>query len=116
MASNVILKPNGSGGWDDYMKIPMADTLTTHSGRLRQDRQRAVPDRQPRPQYRRLTVDRPRIRQANQRLAENPKADVAGVISHPTEKTIQAVHSITPPRSGRFSIRRSSPTLTIWPQ
>ena len=27
---NLYLKPDGKGGWSDFLKIPMTDTLTTH--------------------------------------------------------------------------------------
>ena len=73
------------------MKIPMADTLTTSASRLRQDRQRAVLHRQPRPQYRRADGRSTLTSGKQTRWPRMPRPTSAGVISHPTEKTIQAV-------------------------
>ncbi|HVU86129.1 MAG TPA: S9 family peptidase [Pirellulales bacterium] len=88
--SNVILKPNGSGGWDDYMKIPMADTLTTQpAGFNKSGDVLYFIDSRDRNTGALTTIDLGTGKQST--LAEHGKADVAGVIAHPTEKTVQAV-------------------------
>lgn len=88
--SSVILKPNSSGGWDDYLKIPMADTLTTQpAGFDKSGNVLYFIDSRDRNTGALTTIDLDTGKQNT--LAEHGKADVAGVISHPTEKTVQAV-------------------------
>jgi dipeptidyl aminopeptidase/acylaminoacyl peptidase len=88
--SSVILRPNGAGGWDDFMKVPMADTLTTQpSGFDKSGNLLYLIDSRDRNTGALTTVYLETGKQAT--LADNPKADVSGVLTHPTEKTIQAV-------------------------
>ena len=88
--SNVILKPNGEGGWDDFLKIPMADALTTSPAGF--DKTGDVLyfiDSRERNTGALTAIDLASGKQKT--LAENPKADVGGALTHPTEKNIQAV-------------------------
>ena len=43
-------------------------------------------------------------------LADDPRADAADVVRHPTEKHVQAVRSLTSANSGRCLTRPSSRT------
>ncbi|MBI2826927.1 MAG: S9 family peptidase [Planctomycetia bacterium] len=87
---NLILKPDGNGGWQDYLKIPMGDTLTTSPAGF--DRSGDVLyfiDSRDRNTGALTTIDLKTGKQTT--LAENARSDVGGTIQHPTEKTIQAV-------------------------
>jgi dipeptidyl aminopeptidase/acylaminoacyl peptidase len=88
--SSVVLQPNGGGGWDDFLKIPMADTLTTSpAGFDKSGNVLYFIDSRDRNTGALTAID---LKSGKQNvLAENSKADVGGVIAHPTEKTIQAV-------------------------
>jgi len=87
---SVILKPNGAGGWDDFLKIPMADTLTTSpSGFDKSGNLLYFIDSRNRNTGALTTIDLSTGLQST--LAENAQADVGGILAHPTEKTIQAV-------------------------
>ena len=87
---NDILKPDGKGGWSEFLKIPMTDTLTT--GLAGFDKTGDVVyimdsrDRNTGALYSwNLKSDEKRL------IAENPLADVGGVLAHPTENTVEAV-------------------------
>ena len=86
-----------------------------HPGRLRQDRPDAVPDRQPRAQHGGAVLPSTSQTGKTTLIAEDPRADVGGVLAHPTEKTIQAV-SFTYARTRVEDSRRSdpAPTSTTW--
>ena len=90
--SEVILKPNGEGGWEDFLSIPMADSLTTSpAGFDKSGQVLYLVDSRGRNTGALTAVDLATGKQTL--LAESPKADVdaGSVLSHPTEKTIQAV-------------------------
>jgi dipeptidyl aminopeptidase/acylaminoacyl peptidase len=86
----VLLEPDGSGRWKEYMKIGKEDTLTTGPSGF---------DKSGQVLY--LTDSRGRDTGALEKIdlktgeetmvAENPLADVGGVMEHPTENTIQGV-------------------------
>jgi len=89
---NEILRPTPEGGWAPFAKIPMEDTLTTWPiGFDKTGKVLYMVDSRGRDtaalvaleiETGELTV-----------LAEDPRADISGVLVHPTEKTIQAAAS-----------------------
>ena len=85
-----VLEPDGKGGWKLYTKIPQEDSLTTSPvGFDRSGRTLYWLDSRGR--------DTAALRSTNldsgesKIIASNDRADVGGVIAHPTEKTIEAV-------------------------
>ena len=88
--SNQLYEPDGEGGWKEFENVPFEDTLTTttigfdKSGQIlyaidsRGRDTAALVERN-------LETDEQKV------LAENDKADVSGVLVHPTEKNLQAV-------------------------
>jgi dipeptidyl aminopeptidase/acylaminoacyl peptidase len=88
--SEMLLKPNGEGGWEDFLKIPMADTLTTSpAGFDKSGQVLYFMDSRERNTGALTAIELSTGKQTV--LAENPKSDVGGALAHPTEKTIQAV-------------------------
>ena len=88
--SEMLLKPDGEGGWEDFLKIPMADTLTSSpSGFDKSGQVLYFIDSRNQNTGALTAIDLSTGKQTV--LAENPKSDVGGVLAHPTEKTIQAV-------------------------
>jgi dipeptidyl aminopeptidase/acylaminoacyl peptidase len=87
---NLVLKPDGQGGWVDFLKIDHEDTLTTNP--LGFDKTGDVLyliDSRGRDTGAMTTVN---LRTGEQKvLAENDKADIGGAFMHPTENTIRAV-------------------------
>ncbi len=88
--STEVLEPDGKGGWKLYTKIPQQDSLTTSpvgfdkSGRIlywldSRGRDTAA--------LRSTNLDNGET----EIIASNDRADVGGVMAHPTEKTIEAV-------------------------
>lgn len=88
--STEVLDPDGKGGWKVFTKIPQEDSLTTSpvgfdkTGRIlywldSRGRDTAALRSQ------NLDTDESKT------IAANDKADVGGVLSHPIEKTIEAV-------------------------
>jgi len=85
-----ILKPDGSGGWEDFVKIPMLDTATTSfAGFDKTGQILYFIDSRERDTGALTAIDLKTGKQTT--IAENAKSDVDGVMSHPTESTIQAV-------------------------
>ncbi len=88
--SNLVLKPDGAGGWTEFMRIPMVDTLTTtpegfdKSGEILYYIDSRKRDTGALVQFD-LKTDEEKV------LASNDRADVDGLLAHPTERTIQAV-------------------------
>ncbi len=86
----VLLKPDGKGGWKDFIKIGMEDGLTTSPAGF--DKSGDVLyfiDSRGRDTGALKTID---LKTGEEKLiAENPLADVGGIMSHPTENTIQGV-------------------------
>lgn len=88
--STEVLEPDDKGGWKVYTKIPQEDSLTTSpvgfdkTGRIlywldSRGRDTAA--------LRSTNLDTG----DNEIVAANDKADVGGVLTHPTERTIEAV-------------------------
>ena len=88
--SSLLLKPDGKGGWTDFLKIPEADTLTTGPrGFDKSGKVLYFSDSRGRDTEALFTLD---LTTGEEKLvAENPKADVGGIMLHPTEMTLQAV-------------------------
>ena len=86
----VLLKPDGKGGWEDFIKIGMEDGLTTSTAGF--DKSGDVLyfiDSRGRDTGALKTID---LKTGKEKLiAENPLADVGGIMGHPTENTIQGV-------------------------
>jgi dipeptidyl aminopeptidase/acylaminoacyl peptidase len=85
-----ILQPDGQGGWKAFQKIPMSDDLTTSPvGFDKTGDILYMMDSRGRNTGALVAFD---LKTSQQRvLAENDKADVGSVLSHPTEHTIEAV-------------------------
>jgi dipeptidyl aminopeptidase/acylaminoacyl peptidase len=85
-----IFKPDGNGGWEEYLKIGMEDNLTTSiAGFDKTGDVLYFIDSRGRDTGALKTVD---LKTGKETLiAENPLADVGGIMSHPTENTIQGV-------------------------
>ncbi len=88
--SEALLEPDGSGGWKDFMTIPKVDTVTTSpSGFDKSGQILYFIDSRDRDTGALTAID---LKSGEQKtLAEDPHSDVEGVMSHPTENTIQAV-------------------------
>lgn len=87
---NQWLKPDGQGGWTNFMQIPMADTLTTSpAGFDKSNENLYMIDSRGR-NTGALLLYNPKTGKGDL-IASNDKADLGGVLAHPTEKTIQAV-------------------------
>jgi dipeptidyl aminopeptidase/acylaminoacyl peptidase len=88
--SALVLKPDGKGGWTDFLTIPQADTLTT--GVRGFDKSGDIlyfEDSRGRDTGALTTLN---LKTGEQKvIASNDRADAGGVMSHPTENTIQAV-------------------------
>jgi dipeptidyl aminopeptidase/acylaminoacyl peptidase len=88
--SALVLKPDGKGGWTDFLTIPQADTLTT--GVRGFDKTGDIlyfEDSRGRDTGALTTLN---LKTGEQRVvASNDRADAGGVMAHPTENTIQAV-------------------------
>jgi dipeptidyl aminopeptidase/acylaminoacyl peptidase len=86
----LLQKPDGEGGWTDFLKIPMEDTLTTSPvGFDKTGDVLYMMDSGGRDTGAMIAIDL----KSNQRkvIATSEKADVSGLLSHPTENTIEAV-------------------------
>jgi len=85
-----IFKPDGNGGWEEYLKIGMEDNLTTSiAGFDKTGDVLYFIDSRGRDTGALKTVD---LKTGKETLiAENPLADVGGIMSHPSENTIQGV-------------------------
>jgi dipeptidyl aminopeptidase/acylaminoacyl peptidase len=83
-------EPDGSGGWKEYINVGSDDTLTTSIAGFDKTGQKLyLTDSRGRNTSALVEVD---LASGEQKvLASNDKADVSGVIAHPTEKNIQAV-------------------------
>jgi dipeptidyl aminopeptidase/acylaminoacyl peptidase len=87
---NTYFKPDGKGGWEDYLKISREDTLTTRpAGFNKKGDVLYLIDSRKRDTGALTELD---LKSGKQEvIAENSKAEVGSVMRHPTEKTIQAV-------------------------
>ncbi|HEY2882290.1 MAG TPA: hypothetical protein VGJ15_07645, partial [Pirellulales bacterium] len=86
----LTLQPDGKGNWTEYMKVGMEDNLTTSiDGFDKTGEVLYLIDSRGRDTGALKTVD---LKTGAEKLiAENPLADVGGVMEHPTENTIQGV-------------------------
>jgi dipeptidyl aminopeptidase/acylaminoacyl peptidase len=85
-----LLEPDGQGGWKQYLRIPMADEMTTNpAGFDKSGDVLYMLDSRDRNTAALYSVNLKT--QERKLLASNDKADVGGVLSHPTENTIEAV-------------------------
>jgi dipeptidyl aminopeptidase/acylaminoacyl peptidase len=86
----VLLEPDGKGGWKDFLSIPMADSLTTSpAGFDKTGKVLYLIDSRNRDTGALTALNLETGKQTV--IAEDAKADVGGVMVHPTENNIQAV-------------------------
>jgi dipeptidyl aminopeptidase/acylaminoacyl peptidase len=86
---SVLLKPDGKGDWTEFLKTPMADSLTTSPvGFDKAGKTLYLIDSRGRDTGALTTLDVETGKQTV--VAEDKKADVGGVMIHPTEKNIEA--------------------------
>ena len=87
---SALYEPDGDGGWKQWQKIGMEDTLTTSpAGFDKSGQVLYFMDSRGRDTGALVAVDLENGE--TQVIAENDRADIGGVLSHPTEKTIEAV-------------------------
>jgi dipeptidyl aminopeptidase/acylaminoacyl peptidase len=86
----LLQKPDGKDGWTDFLKIPMEDTLTTSPvGFNKAGDVLYMMDSGGRDTGAMISID---LKSGDRKvLAASDKADVNGLLSHPTENTIEAV-------------------------
>jgi len=86
----LLLEPDGKGGWKNYLKISMEDTMTTSP--LGFDKTGEILyfiDSRGRDTGALKAID---LKNGTEKLiAEDARCDTGGILSHPTENTIQAV-------------------------
>jgi dipeptidyl aminopeptidase/acylaminoacyl peptidase len=86
----VLYEPDGKGGWTEFLKIPMSDTLTTNPvGFDKTGNILYMIDSRGRDTGAFATMDLKNKKETI--VAEDKKADAGGVMLHPTEFTVQAV-------------------------
>ena len=111
-AGQELLKPAADGKWEPMIKIGPLDAMTTSpAGFDKTGEMLYFIDSRDRNTAALTTIDLKTGKQTL--LAEDARADIGGVLAHPTEKTHPGgqLHLRRAP-SGRFSTRRSSPTST----
>jgi dipeptidyl aminopeptidase/acylaminoacyl peptidase len=83
-------QPDGNGGWKDFLKIDMGDSLTTSiAGFDKSGDVLYFIDSRGRDTGALKTIN---LKTREEKLiAENPLADTGGILGHPTENTIQGV-------------------------
>ena len=87
---NLLQQPDGKGGWKDFLKVPMEDTLTTSPvGFDKSCRTLYLMDSRGRNTGALGAIDLATNKEKI--LAASELADVDGLMSHPTENTVQAV-------------------------
>jgi dipeptidyl aminopeptidase/acylaminoacyl peptidase len=87
---NLVLAPDGSGGWKDFLKIPMEDSLTTRIAAFDKSGDVAyLIDSRGRDTGAFTTLDLKTNKEAV--IAADPRADGGGMMLHPTERTVEAV-------------------------
>lgn len=88
--SNTYYQPDGKEGWKDFLKIPAGDTLTTNpAGFNKTGDVLYLVDSRNRNTGALTALDMKTNKQTV--VAEDEKSDAGGVMTHPTENTIQAV-------------------------
>lgn len=87
---NLYLAPDGNGGWKDYLKVPMEDSLTTNIVGFDKSGDIAyLIDSRGRDTGAFTTLD---LKSGKETVvAADPRADVGGAMLHPTKLTIEAV-------------------------
>ncbi|MGD9721552.1 MAG: alpha/beta fold hydrolase [Pirellulales bacterium] len=87
---NQFYEPDGQGGWREFEKVPFEDSLTTDvRGFDKSGKKLFITDSRGRDTSALAEVN---LENKEQKvLAEDEKSDVAGTLTHPTEKNIQAV-------------------------
>ena len=86
----LIQEPDGKGGWKDFLKVPMEDTLTTSpAGFDKSGRILYMIDSRGRDTGGLAAIDLNTGKQKT--LAASDLADVGGILSHPTENSVEAV-------------------------
>jgi dipeptidyl aminopeptidase/acylaminoacyl peptidase len=85
-----LLKPDGKGGWTDFLKIPQADTLTTGiEGFDKSGNVAYMTDSRNRDTGALATLD---LKTGEEKIvAEDPRCDAGSIMLQPTENTLQAV-------------------------
>jgi dipeptidyl aminopeptidase/acylaminoacyl peptidase len=87
---NLLLEPDGKGGWKDFFKIPLADTLTTMIMGFDKSGERAyLLDSRGRNTGAFAMLDLKTGKETV--IAEDPRCDAGETMLHPTENTVQAV-------------------------
>jgi dipeptidyl aminopeptidase/acylaminoacyl peptidase len=87
---NLIFEPDGKGGWKEYLKIPMADALTTNIVGFDKSGDVAyLIDSRGRDTGAFTALDLKSGKESV--IAADPRADVGGAMLHPTKRTIEAV-------------------------
>jgi dipeptidyl aminopeptidase/acylaminoacyl peptidase len=85
-----LYQPDGKGGWKEFLKVPMADSLTTNPvGFDKTGNILYMFDSRDRDAAALTAMDLKTGKQTV--IAEDKKADAGGILAHPTENTIQAV-------------------------
>lgn len=89
-AGQELLKPTADGKWEPYIKIGPLDAMTTNfAGFDKTGDKLYLLDSRNRDtaalEYIDLKTEKEHL------IAEDPRADISGILAHPTEKTIQAV-------------------------
>lgn len=89
-AGKELLRPAGGGRWEPYLSVDPLDAMTTHFvGFDKTGSKLYLLDSRQRDTAALAALDLTSGRQ--QTVAEDPRADLGGVLIHPTEKTVQAV-------------------------
>jgi len=84
-----VVKPTEDGGWEVYIKVEMEDMLTTHPiGFDKAGQVLYLMDSRDRNTAGLMALDLETGQETL--LADDPQADVSGLVVHPTEKTVQA--------------------------
>lgn len=87
---NSIQQPDGKGGWTEFLKIPMEDSLTTNVVAFTKTGKAAyVIDSRGRNTGAFTVMDLKTGKQTV--LAEDPRCDASGALLHPTERSLQAI-------------------------
>jgi dipeptidyl aminopeptidase/acylaminoacyl peptidase len=87
---SLLLQPDGKGGWKEFLKIGLEDNMTTAPAGFDKTGQTLYAlDSRGRNTAALVSIDL--LSGQKKLLAANEKADVGGVLTHPTEKHVQAV-------------------------
>jgi dipeptidyl aminopeptidase/acylaminoacyl peptidase len=85
-----LQKPNDAGGWDEFLTIPLIDSMTTSpAGFDKTGNILYLVESRDRDTGALTAIDLSTNKQTV--IAEDPRADFSDVLAHPTEKTIEAV-------------------------